>query len=97
MAIEPVKQSSVPDLKTLGLKSPMEVIDVLSLLEFDSGSGKKLVINDDKAFLNPQLKAEQVIKFFKDNFDLSPNELPRLASIVKQDLRAGRLKVGGMA
>lgn len=82
-----------PNLEALGLKSPMEVIDILGALDL----GGTLVITDDKAFLNPQLKAQQVMTFFKENFNLKPSDLPQLASIVKQDLKAGKLKFGGIA
>ena len=75
------------------IKSPMEVIDLLASLDI----GGKLVINDDKAFLNPQLKAEQVMRFFKENFNAKPGDLPQIASIIKQDLIAGKLKMGGLA
>jgi len=76
-----------PNLKALGFDSPMEVIDLLAALKIDG----KPVIMDDKAFLNPQMKAEQVIKFFNENFNIKPNELPRLASVIKQDLKNGKL------
>jgi len=76
-----------PDLKALGLNSPMEVIDILASLKIDGTP----VIIDDKAFLNPQMKAEQVIKYFNENFNMKPNELPHLASTIKRDLKAGKL------
>jgi len=78
---------SGPDLKALGLNSPMEIIDILGALKVDG----KPVIVDDKAFLNPQMKAETVIKFFNENFNIKPNELPHLASVIKRDLKAGKL------
>lgn len=87
---------SGPDLKSLGFNSPMEVIDLLACMEFRDDSGVKFVINDDKAFLNPQMKAEQVVKFYKENFNINPGDLPQLASIMKQDLKAGKLKMGGI-
>ena len=70
----------------------MEVIDILGALNV----GGNLVITDDNALLNPKLKAEQVVSFFKENFNANPNELPQLASIIKGDLKAGRLKLGGL-
>ena len=78
------------NLKTLGLKSPMEVIDILGALKIDGSP----VINDDKAFLNPQLKAETVLRFFTGKFNLKPNELPYLASIIKRKLKSGELSFG---
>ena len=84
MAIEAPKG---PDLKALGLISPMEVIDILGAMKID---GQPVII-DDKAFLNPQMKAEQVLKFFNENFNMKPSELPHLAAVVKKDLKAGKL------
>jgi len=75
------------DLKTLGLNSPMEVIDILAALKVDG----KPVITDDKALLNPQVKAEHVMNYFKENFNMKSNELPHLASVIKRDLKAGKL------
>ena len=76
-----------PDLKALGLNSPIEVIDILGALKIDG----KPVILDDKAFLNPQLKTEQIVKFFKDNYNVKPNELPHLAAVIKKDLKQGKI------
>ena len=76
-----------PDLKALGLNSPMEIIDILGALKIDGSP----IITDEKAILNPQMKAEQVIKFFNENFNVKPNELPNLASVIKNDLKAGKL------
>ncbi|MGB9613081.1 MAG: hypothetical protein ACPL4K_02750 [Candidatus Margulisiibacteriota bacterium] len=92
MAIGPVQGNSQgPNLQALGLKSPMEVIDILSVLKIDGAP----VINDDKAFLDPNLKAQSVINFFKQNFNVSPNELPHLAAAIKHDLRHGRINWEG--
>lgn len=88
MALETEKsKNSGPDLKALGLKSPLEVIDILGALKIDG----KPIITDDKAYLDPQLKAEQVIKYFSQNFGLQPKELPQLAAVVKRDLKAGKI------
>jgi hypothetical protein len=65
----------------------MEVIDILGAMKID---GQPVII-DDKAHLNPQMKAEQVIKFFNENFNVKPNDLPHLASVVKNDLKARKL------
>jgi len=88
MAVGPIQSNSGgPDLKALGLSSPMEVIDILGALKIDG----QPVITDDKAYINPQIKAEQVVKYFNLNFGLQPKELPQLASVVKRDLKAGKL------
>jgi hypothetical protein len=88
MAIGPVAgNSNGPDLKALGLNSPMEVIDILGAMNIDG----QPVITDDKAHLNPTVKAETVVKFFTENFNMKPSELPQLASVVKRDLKAGKL------
>jgi len=89
MAVETARANQAgPDLKALGLNSPMEVIDILAALKID---GKPIII-DDKAFLNPQMKAEQVMKYFHENFGMKTNELPHLASVIKRDLKAGKLR-----
>ena len=88
MAVAPTPSNNPgPDLKALGLKSPMEVIDILGALKIDG----QPVITDDKAYLDPQVKAEQVVKYFSQNFGLQTKELPHLASVVKRDLKAGKL------
>lgn len=91
MAKAPVQgNTSGPDLKALGLKSPMEVIDILSLLKIDGAP----VITDDKVALNPQLKAENAVKHFHEKFNVKPNVLPYLASVIKRKLKAGKLNWG---
>jgi hypothetical protein len=87
MAVTPTPSNTGPDLQALGLKSSMEVIDILGALKIDG----QPVITDDKAQLNPQIKAEQVVKYFNQNFGLQPKELPHLAAVVKKDLKAGKL------
>lgn len=77
-----------PDLKALGLKSPAEVIDILSVLRIKG----KPVITNDRAHLDPKLKAQTVMQYFQSKFKIEPNDLPHLASIIKKDLRSGRLK-----
>lgn len=84
----PQRDSSGPNLETLGLKSSMEVIDILAALKIDGNP----VIKDDKALLNPQVKAEEVMHFFNDNFNVKPSDLPYLASVIKQDIRAGKIR-----
>lgn len=89
MAKAPVQgNTSGPDLKALGLKSPMEIIDLLAMLKIDGVP----IISEDKAFLNPQLKAEMVLRFLNDKFGVKPNELPYIASIIKRDLKSGKLR-----
>jgi len=77
------KQAAGPNLQALGLKSPMEVIDILALLVIDGIP----VIKNSHALLDPQAKAQEVIEFFVNNFQAKPNDLPYLASLVKRDLK----------
>ena len=79
-----VNQSG-PNLEALGFKSPMDVIDVLAMLKIDG----EPVVKDDKAFLNPQTKAQEVLDYFTQNFNMSPKELPYFASAVKQEIKKG--------
>ena len=91
MANQTTKETqSGPNLQALGLKSPMEVIDILGAMKINGVP----VITDDKAFLNPQLKAELVLKYFSEKYGAKPNELPYLASLIKRDLKSGKLKFG---
>jgi hypothetical protein len=76
-------QNKGPNLKLLGFKSPMEVIDILSIIKIDG----EPVIKDDKAFLDPNLKAQEVISYFKKNFDIDPNLLPYFASVIKNKIK----------
>lgn len=78
------------NLQALGLKSPMEVIDILGTIKIDGLP----IISDEKAILNPQLKAEAILKFFSSRFNIKPNELPYLASIIKRKLKSGELRFG---
>ena len=84
------KQAAGPNLQALGLKSPMEVIDILALLKIDG----QPIINDDKAYLDPQLKAELVIKTLLEKHGVKPNSLPFIASVIKRNLKNGTLKWG---
>ena len=74
-----------PNLESLGLKSPMEVIDILGMLKIDGDP----VIKDDKAFLDPRVKAKEVMEYFMKNFNVNPKELPHLASVVKHEMKRG--------
>jgi hypothetical protein len=78
------------NLKTLGLKSPLEVIDILGALKIDGVP----IINDEKVILNQQLKAEAIFKFFATKFGVKPNELPIIASLIKKKLKTGELRFG---
>lgn len=69
----------------------MEVIDLLGALKIDGVP----VITDEKTLLNPQLKAEIVIRYFGEKFGVKGSELPYLASKIKRDLKAGKLRFGG--
>jgi hypothetical protein len=90
MAIGPIQgnsaSASAPSL-AYGIRDANEVITILGALKIDGTP----VITDDKAALNPQMKAEQVMKFFNDNFKIKPADLPQVASVIKQDLKAGKL------
>lgn len=84
------KQNKPADLKALGLKSPMEVIDILSLLRIDG----EPVIKDDKDLLDPKRKAQAVVEFYTSNFQIEPKDLPYLASLVKHDIKHGKITRG---
>jgi hypothetical protein len=77
-------------LKTLGLKSPMEVIDILGALKIDGAP----IINDEKVILNQQLKTEAIFKYFAAKFNVKPNELPYIAALIKKKLKNGELRFG---
>jgi hypothetical protein len=78
---------SGPNLQALGLKSPQEVIDILSILKVDG----EPVIKSDQAILDPKLKAQSVMEYFQVKFNIKPNDLPYLASLIKQDLKHGKI------
>jgi len=81
------QKSKGPDLKTLGLKSAQEVFDLLALLKIDG----EPIIKDDRQLLDPKAKAQAVFKYFHETFDVEPDELPLLASLIKKDLKAGKI------
>jgi len=81
------KNAKGPDLKALGLKSPMEIIDLLALLKIDG----EPIIKDDKQLLNPNTKTQAVMQYFEDKFNLKPQDLPYLASLIKHDLKHGKI------
>lgn len=81
------EKQSGPNLKALGLKSPQEVIDLLALLKIDG----QPIINDDRALIDPKQKAQKVMEYFQKKFDVKPNDLPYLASLIKNDLKHGKL------
>jgi len=81
------QQNKGPDLKALGFKSPAEIIDILAMLKIDG----ERVIKDDSVLLNPQAKAKSVMGFFIKRFKLDPAKLPYLASLVKHDLKNGKI------
>ena len=80
-------KSAGPNLQTLGLKSPMEVIDLLALLKIDG----EPIIKDDRVLLNPKLKTHAVLEYFQKMFNVKPNDLPYLASLIKNDLKHGKI------
>ena len=63
----------------------MEVIDVLSILTV----GGEPVVKNDQAFLDPKIKAKEVMEYFYNKFDITPKELPYLASLVKKEMKRG--------
>ena len=71
------------NLQVLGLKSPMEVIDILALIKVDG----QPIIKDDKAFLDPRLKAKLVMEYFHANYGVNPNDLPYVACLVKRKIK----------
>ena len=78
------------NLKSLGLKSPLEVIDILGALKIDGAP----IINDEKVILNQQLKADAIFKYFAAKFGVKPNELPYIAALIKKKLETGELRFG---
>jgi len=89
MAANPAvkEKQSGPNLKALGLKSPQEVIDLLALLKIDGAP----VVADDRALLDPKQKAQKVMQYFQKKFNVNPNDLPYLASLIKHDLKHGKI------
>ncbi|MBN2058239.1 MAG: hypothetical protein JW782_05550 [Candidatus Saganbacteria bacterium] len=87
MALQQKTRSNGPDLKALGLKSAKEVFDLLALLKVDG----EPIIKDDRVLLDPKAKATAVFEYFHQNFGLEPDNLPYLASLIKRDLKAGRI------
>ncbi len=81
------QKQSGPNLQALGLKSPMEVIDLLALLKIDG----EPVVNDDRALLDPNQKAKAVMEYFHRHFNVKPADLPYLASLIKHDLKHGKI------
>jgi hypothetical protein len=81
------QQNQGPNLKALGLKSPMEVIDILALLNIDG----ERVIKDDRSLLDPNQKAKAIMEYFASRFKVKPTDLPYLASMIKQDLKNGKI------
>ena len=71
------KDQAGPDLKALGLKSAMEVFDILALLKIDG----QPIIKDDRDLLDPKKKAQTVMEYFYKEFNTRPDDLPYLASL----------------
>ncbi|MFH1541644.1 MAG: hypothetical protein ABIE84_00945 [bacterium] len=76
-----------PDLKALGFNSPMDIIDLLALLKVDG----KAIVSNNQAILDPKLKAQAVMEYFQREFKIQPSDLPYLASLIKQDLKHGKI------
>jgi hypothetical protein len=82
-----------PTPQAYGLKSPQEAIDILSLVTLvNSQGGRTNIVKDQKAFADPNMKAQAVVEFFKQA-GLSPKELIALGAAIKRDLRNGTLKL----
>lgn len=91
-SVQAPRINKTPDLQKLGFKDPDAVINFLAVCSF----GGKSVINDLQLALTLKGKADQVIKFFQDH-GVKINELPQLASMIKNDIRAGKVQLGGLA
>jgi len=78
------KQGGI-NLQLLGFKSPMEVIDILALIKVDG----EPVVKDDKSFLDPRMKAKEVMEYFHKSFGVSPDELPYVAYVIKRKIKKG--------
>jgi hypothetical protein len=76
-----------PNLESLGFKSPLEVFDILSLLKIDG----EPIVRDDRALLDPKQKAQAIMEYLHGKFNLKPNDLPYLASLIKRDLKQGKI------
>ncbi|MFA6548765.1 MAG: hypothetical protein WCT39_02370 [Candidatus Margulisiibacteriota bacterium] len=87
MAPNQKTQTEGTNLKTLGLNSPQEVFDLLGLLKID---GEPIVKNEQDV-LDPKLKAKAVIDYFSEKFNVKMDELPYIASLIKHDLKHGKL------
>ncbi len=81
-------QEKESNLQALGLKSPIEVIDILGALKIDGAP----IISDEKVILNQQLKAEAIFKYFGAKFGVKPSELPYIAALIKKKLKTGELR-----
>jgi hypothetical protein len=78
------KQGGI-NLQLLGFKSPMEVIDLLALIKVDGDP----VVKDDKSFLDPRLKAKEVMEYFHKHFGVIPDKLPFIAYVIKNKIKKG--------
>jgi hypothetical protein len=82
------KKSGGLNLQALGFNSPMEIIDLLALIKVDGVP----VISDDSACLNPKTKTEHVLRFFQEKFGVKAPLLPYVASIIKKNLKTGKIR-----
>lgn len=87
MPVMQKQQSKGPDLKALGLKSVQEVFDLLGLLKIDG----EPIIKDDRDLLEPKAKANAIFRYFHQNYGMEPDALPYLASLIKKDLKVGKI------
>jgi hypothetical protein len=77
----------VTEQKQNNLNSLQEVIDLLALLKVDG----EPIIKNDQDLLDPKQKTKAVLEFFSDKFKISPEDIPYLASLVKKDLKNGKI------
>jgi len=77
-----------PNIEALRFKNPLEIIDLLALLKIDG----EPIIKDEQAILDPKIKARAVVEYFQTKFNLGPNDLPYLASLIKKDIKQKRMQ-----
>ncbi|MBU0672186.1 MAG: hypothetical protein KJ732_04060 [Candidatus Margulisbacteria bacterium] len=87
MAMQQQTKTKGPDLKALGLKSAQEIFDLLALLKI----GGEPIIKDDRQLLDPKEKAKAIFEYFHKNYGMEPDAIPYLASLIKRDLKAGKI------
>ncbi|MBU0671990.1 MAG: hypothetical protein KJ732_03060 [Candidatus Margulisbacteria bacterium] len=87
MAMQQQTKTKGPDLKALGLNSAQEVFDLLALLKIDG----EPIIKEDRQLLDPKEKAKAVFDYFYNEYEVEPEDLPYIASLIKKDLKSGKI------